>query len=963
MAIHEENLHITTGTTHNKKLDANAIEMIMANLQRSQYQFPIKSTVRELVSNGVDSIAEKNMARAILSGEAKVEDYFVEREGDVYKDSKWTPDYYNLEWLDTKDEVEIRYVCGPEMQKDRIVISDTGIGLGANRLENYFNLGWSSKRLNKLPLGKFGVGAKAPLSTDVDFYTMETRYNGFKYRFNIYNSTIDSIIPRFDLTTGQENSFILFNAGTKDEYKVYREGTIMKNGVSVSLETKKHHKPQYIDAVKSQLLYFNNLRLVIQHETGQLEDIAYKANILYEDNDIVLSDNSYWSKPHILLNKVNYGYVAFDELELEQKNGNIGIKVEPEDVEVNPSRESLRWSEKTKAKVVERFNKVVEIATSLLQIELDEPDFLKWMKTVATVTSAVQSRNDVIGRLAKVADLSQINPSFKGDERIKAKGNVFEGLYMRSVGIDSEQRANQFKTVIKRKEIKDIKYDLHKPIYLMENDERASNRKDKWLMASHPQGFLQIYAPFLTVEKMILAGMSEEFIDRFKAHQHKLNDDKKGKIVLPIDIYNLLSESAGVTEYSQVEVPEGFTGNEEDEEVKTLKEEKEAKTEEAKQVVKVKQLTAQERRKADGKILLYTPKTNKHIFAEIDAYYTMQKIEVPIASINDWDAEEVFYATDADDELLHFVAMLSRDPIANNTFDRPKRTHSDGVVRWTEKKWWRLNTNGTSGSARTKIGGLWAQDAFLCQHFYDSNDIILVKVSKANVKYVRDFLPIQQFFMQIKQGVITMSNLLIKWNTARIIKQKLNKAAFLNNFNTFNSKLASKYKELRDYIDRNYRHLEPKQNAYGFNEEIYSNLITHLDNVKQFQDYVRTFPTETTTIAAMAQTLFGNPHISDGMAVDPAMIVLLEEVLNYADSVGTMLNYIPYLTNVISNIPEDLELEIKKYLDFKGVLDYGQELLSGIPQSPLLGTSVVETKLELMGSTSEDTEDGVLDIQ
>ena len=83
------------------------------------------------------------------------------------------------------------------------------------------------------------------------------------------------------------------------------------NGVTIIIEAKKHHKQQYIDAVKSQMLYFNDILFNIQHEDGAIENVDYKAKILYEDDMIVLSDNNYYSKPHLLLNKVNYGYIAW----------------------------------------------------------------------------------------------------------------------------------------------------------------------------------------------------------------------------------------------------------------------------------------------------------------------------------------------------------------------------------------------------------------------------------------------------------------------------------------------------------------------------------------------------------------------------------------------------------------------------------------------------------------------------
>lgn len=140
MAIHNEEYR-EMGTGRVKKIDEGAIDMMFRMAQEQQYQYPIKSTVRELLSNAVDAVADKKVAIDILSNNAKVEDYFVEREGPMFKDSKWDPTYYSLDWLSKDNEVSMHYVIGKEMVKDKVIIKDFGVGLGGKRLEGYMNLG------------------------------------------------------------------------------------------------------------------------------------------------------------------------------------------------------------------------------------------------------------------------------------------------------------------------------------------------------------------------------------------------------------------------------------------------------------------------------------------------------------------------------------------------------------------------------------------------------------------------------------------------------------------------------------------------------------------------------------------------------------------------------------------------------------------------------------------------------
>jgi hypothetical protein len=72
MAIHNEQIREVQGFA--KEIEASALGMILDNLQVSQYQYPQKSTVRELVSNSLDAIKEKQIALSILQGKEKVED-------------------------------------------------------------------------------------------------------------------------------------------------------------------------------------------------------------------------------------------------------------------------------------------------------------------------------------------------------------------------------------------------------------------------------------------------------------------------------------------------------------------------------------------------------------------------------------------------------------------------------------------------------------------------------------------------------------------------------------------------------------------------------------------------------------------------------------------------------------------------------------------------------------------------
>lgn len=992
MAIYEEQKR-QMGAGQAKVIDEGATEMVFDILQKSQYNYPVPSTIREIASNAMDSIKEKNMAKDILSGKAKVEDYFANLDFESmepnvrarYKDSHFDASYYDPKYLSEDDTVYIRYMSGGSTERDKIIISDYGVGMREDRLKGYFKIGYSTKRLSKLPLGKWGIGAKSPLSVGVDFYTIESNYNGKKFRFNIYSHSYDSIIPRYNLEDNTENQFTMFG-----DYKVYWESTQEKNGVIITIGAKKVHKKDYIDAVKSQLLYFDNIDFAVTEENGNINQVNYKATILYEDEYIILSDNLYYTKPHLLLNKINYGYINWGELELQDRNGNIGIKVAPEDIEVTPSREGVIWSEKTKAMVNQRFLDVQTIAAKAIQEELKETDFWKWIRTCFSIGTRYSHNGiDIISRLAKIIDVTEINPVYVDNPKIKfTVTGILSGLNIRHVTMENEQRQNKYKNIVKRKEIKEVGSHINYPVFFMPRDTMVSNRKDKWLLKMYPHGFLLLREP-MTADKMREVGeFSDSMIEWMLASRAKRTD------VTLEELYNLMITSEGLVNYDSVEVPDNFKGTD------TEEEEKEETTVEEEEETKVAVQSAAERRKLEGKIIVHTPRIlgscstlmvstgqkdaeGKTITTEKNVLFVSQKVEQKISEINNWDEAEIYYGTDADDEMIHFVAAITRDRHPGNDLEHEARryyaefcigtSHYDYNTKstvqdkkgWIDFKWWRVNQSKIADQIKN-IGGSYS--AFRMQHFYDNREIKLIKVSQANVKYVRDFRHIQEFFIQVKDKKITMSNLLVKWNTARLIQESIHKAAFLYNFSRFNEEYAVKYSKLIQYVNLHYREVKKQSGNeyYGLNTSTYNDLVSHLTSVYKFQEFVQQNPDEKEMISGLAMNLFGNSSLQNGMAVDPEVIAQLQDVLHYCQAVGDMLNYLPILTGLsvkeelfnpgiekkIESIPERLEYEIKLYLEYKEVLDYGKEIIPPTENNNTGGE--VESNIT---SQAEDTEE------
>lgn len=125
-----------------KRIHEGSESIMFGVLQESQYMYPFKSSVREIVSNCLDSVTEKVNSLKILNGEIKVEDLYIVKEGTEFSDSSFNAEYYNPAWLSPNNKVTIQYIDNDTPTRDRIKFIDRGVGLGRSRLINYFSLGY-----------------------------------------------------------------------------------------------------------------------------------------------------------------------------------------------------------------------------------------------------------------------------------------------------------------------------------------------------------------------------------------------------------------------------------------------------------------------------------------------------------------------------------------------------------------------------------------------------------------------------------------------------------------------------------------------------------------------------------------------------------------------------------------------------------------------------------------------------
>lgn len=886
MAVHIEEIIENAGMV--KEIDEGAMSMLYDNLQRSQYQYPMKSTVRELVSNGIDSINEKNIALAILDGRAKVEDHYymggnaemdetLTKNSGVYKDSKFIPEYYDPAWLDLKNQgVEVIYQERGPLERDLLIIKDSGVGLGGSRLEGYFKLGYSSKRLAKRPLGKYGLGSKVALSTGVKYYTVISRYNGEESHWNVYSANIESLTPPFEMGTGEQHVEHVTSKG----YKYFTKRTAQLNGLEIQIDVKKHMKQEIINAVKNQLLYFPMVSLSVHYLTGDIQEIPVQAEILYEDDKIIISDNDQFSKPHILVNGISYGYIDFLELELEEKGGNIGIKVEPNEIEVVPSRESVVWNEITGETVRERFKGVVDIASKFVQDQLIETDFMKWLKLCSFALSGSTSGDDkrakVLKTLSQVADISDLKPSFNGDNTLKYSPNfktLMPEVTVIRVTKDEVIKGGETLYKVTRTKISNVSSLDNVPIFIKET--KSSFRKDMYMLNVYPSGFITIQeAKFedswlasmealaaqreLERQAALAAGATLNLAEVLTGIDNdRVTDEKSNKVL------ELIRASEGVISYETVEVPESFstkepTAEEEDNEETLVTKDNKVK------------VSAKDRRKLEGKVVAHTLRYQNPGF-------TNQKLELKTQDLDKMNDLEMYYSAQDYDKLLELAACISE----------PLGDEMDSSMSYVQR---------------------------YCRVWERGSKVRLLKVAKSNERYFSEAANhITFFYSRFNNGTITMSNILIKWNTARLVDKHLSKLAFLANYSSINREIAASFSKLRQY------HVDNFRNTGNIGDDIIQSLVGHLDKVTEMQLFIASNPSDTSGIAEMAVSLFPEDtnaaSITGAVGYDLEIYNELHALLDYAEPIHTMLNMIGTLQSPGSRLSLAQEQVIKSYVD------------------------------------------------
>ena len=440
--------------TNKFKIGEDSMGIIIDSLI-NLYSDPIGSIVREVTSNCYDAHREKRLKRM----------------GTI----PTTHEDLSKYWYDDNTCPQI------EFQEENILLGignamifrDFGIGLSQQRVETIYTMfGNSTKRDNNLQIGGFGIGAKSPFSYTNTFYII-ANHNGVKHSYMLYKGN---------------------DAFHMDMIKATPTEDLNSTEVIIPIKEEKDLRT-FKKSIEQQLLYFDSLQY-INIEEGLGADIK-SIPCEYEDDDLAVAlglKNSTIDKDiHCMVGRVRYP-LDFNQLDgIKEDQAPSAIKFAIGEIDLVPSRESIRYTDRTKEAIKSKFQKVRNQCIEDCNKELtNAKDFMHWIE----MAQAVSKRHSYYGReyesvfevRAHIADLKQddLKMDILGELSMnplkeKAINKLFMGFTINTVSKEHNSKYSGGFRLSKQETKWDdfLKYDVYYQDQVYEKKEDGSDKATK----------------------------------------------------------------------------------------------------------------------------------------------------------------------------------------------------------------------------------------------------------------------------------------------------------------------------------------------------------------------------------------------------------------------------------------------------------------------------------------------------
>ena len=316
-----EIMSLGTDNSIEMSIDMTDMKLLMEMFSRNIYSDAIGSTVRETVSNALDS------SRRAVSNNPVIVTFKAKDTGGY----EFTVEDFGL----GLDDVEVRDIISKYMA--------------------------STKRQSSTELGYYGVGFKSPLAYTSSF-TFKCRKGGVERTYMMYE--------------GEDiNSIDLLNEAPTDE----------NSGVKVVIPVKYGDRNDFMNKIREQLAYFDNVYFDVQIENPSYSYSRSEYTPKTIDNGFIIhrSEDFQWSELsadkslHMCLDNVYYP-IDFEKLGINRIEVPVALKFGLSDgIFPTINRESIRYTPEAKVTILSKLEKVANYFTEKYNESITDADDLQ----------------------------------------------------------------------------------------------------------------------------------------------------------------------------------------------------------------------------------------------------------------------------------------------------------------------------------------------------------------------------------------------------------------------------------------------------------------------------------------------------------------------------------------------------------------------------------------------------------
>ena len=285
-------------------LDLESANVLMQMLSKNLYSDAVGSCIREICSNSLDSVRRSGNNTPVIVN-------FERNSGGNYEFS----------------------------------VEDMGTGLDHNDVINIISkYGKSTKRETNNEIGLWGLGFKSPLAYSSSFNFI-CRKDGIERKYMMYEGEDENTID------------LLFEAPTKEP-----------NGVKVIVAVNYYDKTQFINKIKEQLAYFENVYFNVSDGYNKIENNFTIHRGEYFQYSELCTDNNM----HLCLDNVYYP-LDFTKLGIDIIKFPVGLRFSLTDgIFPVPSREAIRMTKEAKEIILNRIQQVADFFVEKYNSTIEE---------------------------------------------------------------------------------------------------------------------------------------------------------------------------------------------------------------------------------------------------------------------------------------------------------------------------------------------------------------------------------------------------------------------------------------------------------------------------------------------------------------------------------------------------------------------------------------------------------------